>query len=115
MNWLPLILVIFVLKNFTSRKGSTGSENLLSLLKLAATAKESGLFELLKSERPLSSLFSGEFPVENLLGILSSFMENKAPAQNFSPNTQFPSEELTGEEMGSILRRFLEESPLVTG
>ncbi len=114
MNWLPLLILVFLTKNFTSRKKGLGSENLLSLLKIAANVKESGVLDLLNSGEPLSRILSGNFPVEKLLELFSAFSSEKSEESRVERAPAPLSEELTGEEMGHVLSELLNENYLVT-
>lgn len=114
MNWIPLLIVLFLAKNFTSRKKGLGSENLLSLLKIAASVKESGVLDLLKNGEPLSAILSGNFPVEKLMGLFSAFSSEKSEESREERVPTPLSEELTGEEMGRVLSELLNEKYLVT-
>ncbi|MBR2617358.1 MAG: hypothetical protein IKC56_03935 [Clostridia bacterium] len=114
MNWLPLLIFVFLAKNFTSRKKGLGSENLLSLLKIAASVKESGVLDLLNGQEPISRILSGNFPIEKLLGLFSAFSSEKNE-ETTGERTPTPlSEELTGEEMGRVLSELLNEKSLVS-
>ena len=114
MNWLPILILLFFAKNFTSRKKGLGSENLLSFLKLAATVKESGVWDLFKGGEPLSNILSGNFPVEKLLNLVSAFTADDPEKQEENAPNPSILNELSGEEMGCVLTDLLNEKHLVT-
>ena len=112
MPWLPILICILFTKTFTHKNKGLRGENLLSLLKIAASVKESGLMEILKSEQPLTALFSGDFPLEKLMGLLSVFSGEQQKCEEEQKKSSPFCEELSGEEMSAVLRDMLDEKGL---